>query len=312
MASPTPKRNAADPFARYPPRPPQTGPPELVDPRFLLKAGGLTLAAALALAYLSVCLLVWQGGWQRFLHPAKVVEKTPASLGIAFEATPFDAAETGTPRLTGWWVPSDSAVAPTILYLHEGDGSLSTSVLDLQRLHLAGLNVFAFDYRGFGQSAGPHPTEARMQQDTSAALDYLVNTRHLPASQIVPYGVGLGAVLAANLAAAHPELHAVILDRMRPNAWRNVVDDPQSRLLPMRLLITEHFDVTAALARVRQPKLLLGNPEDRSSSAGMLTQQRLLQEAPDPKTTVTFDRVPTQELYQQTLHRFLDEALAAR
>lgn len=311
MASPTrkPASDANDPFARYPPRPPQTGPPELVNPGFLLQAGGLTLLAALSLAYLSVCLLVWQGSWQRFLHPSKLVDKTPASVALAYEATPFDAGETGTPRLTGWWVPADSTAAATVLYLHEGDGSLSTSVLDLRRLHLAGLNVFAFDYRGFGQSSGPHPTEARMEQDASAALDYLINTRHIAADRIVPYGVGLGAVLAAKLVAAHPELKAVVLDRMRPNAWRNVVDDPQSRLLPMHLLVGQQFDVTGALARVHQQKLLLANPEDRSSAEGALTQQQLLRAAPDPKTTVTFDRVPTEELYEQTLHRFLDQAL---
>ena len=312
MATPTPKRPARkpnDPFARYPPRPPVTGPPERVSPRFLVKALALTIAAAMLCAYLAVCLLVWIGGWQRLLHPSRVVDKSLAAAGIAFDPIRFDAATTGSPRLTGWWIPSDSASAPTLLYLHDGDGSLSTTLPALALLHRAGVNVFAIDYRGYGQSEGPHPTQARMDEDAAAALDYLINTRHLAPGRIIPYGAGLGAVLAADLAAAHPELPAVIVDQPRPDAYRNAVDFEQARWLPLRLLVRDHFDIAAALAGVHQPKLLLANSPWDANTPSIATNRALFRAVPEPKTTVTFDRPPAEDAYLQSLHRFLDEVV---
>jgi hypothetical protein len=171
---------------RYPPRPAvdPNAPLEVVHPLWLVKALGLTLLAAILCAYLAVCLLVYQGGWQLMLHPTHTISNTPTA---AFTPIRFDAAETGTPRLAAWWIPAEAPnpITPTILFLHDGTGDLSDSARLLDLLHTANVNIFAFDYRGYGQSAGPHPTEARMAQDTAAALDYLTNTRHIPASTIV-------------------------------------------------------------------------------------------------------------------------------
>ena len=311
MASPTPKRPrrpADDPFARFPPRPSVSGPPDLVDPRFLAKAFAGVVLAAMICAYLSVCLLVYIGGWHRLLHPDHVVSTTPAIAGVPYDEIHFDAAATGKPRLTGWWIPAESAHAPTLLYLHDGDGALSWNQPDLALLHQAGVNVFAIDYRGYGQSDGPHPTQSQMRNDSAVALDYLLYTRHISASTIVPYGVGLGGVLAADLAAAHPELPAVVIDQPRPDAYYQAVDAQQSRLLPMHLLVRDHFNISAALAGVHQPKLLLLNtsatPHDRAIAA-----EALLREVVAPKTTVTVSQSPAATEYLAALHRFLDESV---
>ena len=216
MATPTPRR---------PPQQPARPVIENIDPRWLVKALLLTILAAAICAYLALCLLIYQGGWQLLLHPAAQngtqIDVTPST---PFQAIRFDASATGTPRLSGWWIPADSGpfVTParTMLYLHDGTGSLSTTVRELALLHQAKVNIFAIDYRGFGRSEGPHPTEARMLEDSNAALDYLINTRHIAATEIVPYGVGLGAVLAAKLAGTHPELPAVIIDSPDPGCLR--------------------------------------------------------------------------------------------
>ena len=304
MASPTPKRPQPDPFARYPPRPPQSGPPDLVHPMFLIKAFAGVVVAAVALAYLSVCLLVYIGGWHRLLHPSAVVGALPAGA----ESVRFGAAASGKPALSGWWIPSDSTTAATILYLHDGDGALAYTG-NLALLRQAGVNVFAIDYRGYGQSEGPHPTQSRMQEDAAVALDYLLYTRHIAAGKIIPYGVGVSGALAATLAAAHPELPAVIIDQPLPDAYYQAVDAQQSRLLPMHLLVRDHFDVGATLAGVHQPKLLLANSPETFVAEPVQTNARLFRKVPSPKTTVTFDRVPAQSEYLASLRRFLDESV---
>ncbi len=304
MATPTPRRTQ-----QLPTKPT----PEVVDPRWLLKALALTLATAVALAYLSVCLLIYQGGWQRLLHPSPAIDQTPAQSGIPFEPIRFDAATTGTPRLTAWWSPAQplSAVpaAPTILFLHDATGSLSSANRILALLHRANVNIFAIDYRGYGQSQGPHPTEARMTEDASAALDYLVNTRHISPATVVPYGLGLGAPLAVALANAHPELTAVIVDQPDPEAFTRIANDSQSRFFPMHLLLQDKFDIRTALAACHKPKLLLADSPFGYETARLQANQAFFAHAPDPKLTVSFQHPGSEDAYLAALRRFLDENL---
>jgi pimeloyl-ACP methyl ester carboxylesterase len=291
---------------------------EIVDPRWLLKAILLTVLAAVICAYLALCLLIYQGGWQLLLRPSFKIDTTPST---AFQAVHFDASATGTPRLSGWWIPADSGpfVSParTILYLHDGSGSLSTTVRELNLLHQAKVNIFAIDYRGFGQSGGPHPTEARMLEDSNAALDYLLNTRHIASPEIVPYGVGLGAALAAKLAETHPALPAVIIDSPDPDAFRRATSGGKSRLLPMHLLVQERFDIAAALAGFARPKLLLANSPYDFNPSRMDANQALFRSLPDPRMSATFGNpvksgtgdyhVDAEHGYLRILNRFLDE-----
>ncbi len=302
-----------DPYSRYPPRPPAS-PPEVVDPRWLLRALGITIAVAALFGYLSVCLLVYIGGWQLMLHPIKQVSSTPASR---FEALRFDAAVTGSPRLSGWWIPGDpnsQSLVTTLLYLHDGNGSLGESSRSLDLLHQSGANIFAFDYRGFGQSDPPHPNEARMSEDTAAALTYLTDTRHIPPSTIVPYGVGLGAALAVSLSNQHPELQAFVLDNPDPEAFAHVTaSGGRSRLLPMRLLVQDHFDLATPLAAARHPKLLIAS--DPSNTERQRANERLFRDSPYPKRIVVLDPSSNadsrDDAYIRSVKAFLAEYLTA-
>ena len=285
---------------------------EVVDPRWLLKALGLTIGVAAILSYLSLCLLIYQGSWQLILHPKT---GAPDKIDLVYQDIRFDAAATGKPRLDAWWIPADARATKTILFLHDGSGSLSDNSYELRLLHSTGVNIFAIDYRGYGQSDGPHPTESRMAEDTAAALDYLVNTRHIPAVQIVPYGVGLGAVLAANLAAAHAEISAVILDNPDSLAFTRAITGRKSSFLPMRMLMQEHFDIATPLKTLKTPKLLLADGPQGFDKNRVATNQALFKSAPDPKMAVTFNNdfpndvylSDSARAYVQAVDRFLDE-----
>jgi pimeloyl-ACP methyl ester carboxylesterase len=300
MATPSVKRNSIPPTP-LPSAP--NGQLEVVDPRWLLRALGLTIAGAAVLSYLALCLLIYQGSWQLFLQPSSRVDAKPAER---FEAVQFDAAATGKPRLTGWWIASDSTPARTVLFLHDGSGSLGTAAKKLDLLHQAGVNVFAIDYRGYGQSDGPRPTESRMAEDAEAALTYLVETRHLAMGQIVPYGEGLGAVFALRLLNSHSEVRAAIVDDSDPQVFAAATAGNKSWLLPMRLLVRERFDIRTALQQSHKPKLLLsGTPfHDGPTPTG---QKEMAAMATEPKMSVTFQGLDSTSAYLSSLHRFLDE-----
>jgi hypothetical protein len=300
----SPQKRAAALRSRNPSR---NAPVEIVDPRWLAKALALTLAVALLCAYLTACLLFYQGAWQLVLHPSRTVDRTPASAGLVFTPVRFGDFDTGAPHLTGWWILAQppqqpaSASALTILYLHDGSGSLSHTVPALTLLHATGLNIFAIDYRGFGASnSSIHPDADRMAQDASAALDYLVNTQHISANSIVPMGNGLGAALAVQLAHNHPELPALILDNPDPDPAVTAAAH-SSHLIPVRLLFGDRFAISAPLATLATPKLLIA---DGPSSASL---EDLYHRAADPKYTITLAPTDSGAQLQQALHRFLDQ-----
>src|SRR5438270_4488268 len=234
--------------------------PDVVSPIWLVRAIALTIVAALLCGYLTFCLLFYQGQWQFVLHPTRT-SASPASIaGIPYELVRFGPDESATPQLTGWWIPAASGSrfsSITILFLPDGNGSLVNSIPTLASLHNLGLNVFAFDYRSYGQSAPARPSQQSMTQDTDSAWQYLTATRAIPPQDIVPYGTGSGTSLANRLAADHNDIRAIILDTPRADLLSVAINDPRARLLPARLLFHERFPLTEPLSTLHTPKLLL-------------------------------------------------------
>lgn len=229
--------------------------PPTVSARWLLTAGLLALLGAVACVGLAFCFMFWQGSWQLLYHPSAAVRRTPASAGLAFDDVAFATTEDGIPQLKGWWIPAGPTARATAIYLHGADGNVGDSIETLTQLHAAGVNILAFDYRGYGQSKRVHPSEAHWKQDTESALHYLTGTRHIAAASIVLAGSGLGANLALEVAAAHPELAGVVVDEPLDNAASAIFDDPRARLVPAHLLVQDRWDMTAPAIDLRIPSL---------------------------------------------------------
>jgi uncharacterized protein len=224
----------------------------------LLTAVGSTLVAALFCAWGTLCLLFWQGSWQLLYHPSGVVARTPASVGIPFDALRFAATDTGELRLDGWWIPAAAGARFsrfTVLYLHGQNGNMGDAVDALARLHAAGVNVLAFDYRGYGQSEFVRPNEKRWRQDAEWALAYLTGTRQIATGAIIVDGADLGANLALEVAAAHPELAGVILESPLADPMKPIFNDPRADLAPARLLARDRYGLNAPATRLRIPSL---------------------------------------------------------
>jgi len=275
--------------------------------RWLVAAGAIALVAALACAWLTLCLLYWQGNWQLLYHPKTTIGRTPASAGLAYEPVRFAVTETGTPQLTGWWIPPARTFASRfmVLYLHGADGNLSNAVDALAALHQENVAVFAFDSRGYGQSQPGRPSERQLRQDTEWALNWLTLTRHFSAKTIVVYGSGLGANLAAELAADHSELAGVVLDQPLPDPMAAVFGDSRSKLVPAHWMVADRYDLNSAARRLRLPSLwLLAKP--------LPNQPAHLPDAyifdPSTKSVVWLGSpVTADKNFPETLHRWLDD-----
>ena len=232
----------------------------LASARWMLGAMGAIVLLAAVCVYITFCLLFWQGQWQLVFKPSRAIPSTPASTGLKFDEISFDSTETGILQLNGWWIPADPNAryaADTVLLLHNGVGSLSDTLPQLQALHKLGINIFAFDYRGFGKSVNIHPSEASTYEDAEAAWRYLTDTRHLSPSTMVLDGVGLGAAIAVETARRHPQTAALILEDPVPPILDSLQFDSRTRLLPIRLLFHDRFDMRKTLTALATPKLLL-------------------------------------------------------
>jgi uncharacterized protein len=254
------------------------------------------ILAALICGYATLCFLFYQGQWQLILHPIHSSAPLPANL---FK---FGADETGLPQLTGIWTPAPEGryANLTILYLRGGDGSLDDSAVALSILHDLGINVFAFDYRGYGHSVDAHPNQLRMTQDAETALQYLTTSRAIPEKQIILYGIGLGAGLATHLAATHLAIPALILDSPAADPLDIALNDPRTKLLPVHYLFHDRFPLAEPLATLKTPKLLLSPGTKNPAFTG----------AANPKITIELPTSST-ALYTQSIARFLDQYVPA-
>jgi abhydrolase domain-containing protein 12 len=113
-------------------------------------------------------------------------------------------------------IPDALKSRPTILFLH---GNTGTRAL-LQRITVyTGLtarldaNLFAVDYRGFGDSAG-QPTVEGVAQDARAAWDYLMFQGAKPQDVLIvghSLGTAIASLLAADLARDGSEPKGLVL-----------------------------------------------------------------------------------------------------
>ena len=241
--------------------------PPTISVRWLATALVIVVLAAAACAWGTLCFLFFQGSWQLLYHPSIAVTRTPASGGMAFESVGFATDPAGQPQLHGWWIPKENAGRFTAIYLHGADGNLGGSVDALSLLHGAGLNIFAIDYRGYGQSRSKHPSETTWREDAESAIAYLTGTRHIASQSIVLVGKDLGANLALEAAAAHSELGGVLLNAPMEFPVNAIFNDPRARLVPAHMLAKDRYDLNAPAVDLRVPSLwLLWTPAQVSAN----------------------------------------------
>jgi len=124
----------------------------------------------------------------------------PASFGLNAEDCFFAASDAV--QLHGWWVTTPGARI-TLLWCHGNAGNISDRLDNLASLTKLPVNIFIFDYRGFGRSDGS-PTEHGVYLDAEAAYDFLVREKNIAPGEMVLFGRSLGGAVAVELATRRP------------------------------------------------------------------------------------------------------------
>ncbi|MCP4669274.1 MAG: alpha/beta hydrolase, partial [Deltaproteobacteria bacterium] len=129
-------------------------------------------------------------------HPERRLAMVPSQWGLDYEEVHFNTPDNM--RLHGWFFPLKGDPA-TILFCHGNAGNISHRLENITLLLDQGLQVFIFDYRGYGRSTG-RPSEAGVYRDGLAAYDFLAKQKGVRPRRIVLFGRSLGAAVAIEIA----------------------------------------------------------------------------------------------------------------
>lgn len=202
---------------------------------------------------------------QFIFFPMSQVERTPADLGIPFDDVYFESGDGYT--LNGWFIPapagddaSDKGNSDIVLFWFHGNaGNMGHRVDDLALFHhLLGVNVFIFDYRGYGKSQGK-PSERGVYQDARAAFAYLMGRKDVAPDRIVYYGRSLGAAVAVELA-LHRQPQGMVLY----SPFTSLADMGAAlyTFSPVRLLAGNRLNSLARINQYHGPLLVIHGEAD--------------------------------------------------
>lgn len=218
--------------------------------RFLLR---LLLLIAIAMAGSVAYMTSHEADYIYF--PDRGMAQSPRAFGLGFSVQRFT-----TPdgiELYGWYMPQREA-SFVVLALHGNAGNISTNLDQYRRWHEMGLAVFAFDYRGFGDSGGA-PDEQGLYTDARTAWNLLTATFGIQPERIIIAGRSLGAPVAARLAG---EVEPAGLALEVPFTSIPDMSADQYPWLPLRWFVKSRFDTRAALSGVKAPLLLISAQQD--------------------------------------------------
>jgi pimeloyl-ACP methyl ester carboxylesterase len=162
--------------------------------------------------------------------------------------------------LSAWEVPANEPSGMWVLLCHGQTGNLATTTRPEYYAYLRaiGVNILAFDWRGFGSSEGS-PSEEGLYRDATAAYQYLRGKQRVPSDSVVIYGHSLGTAPAIELATRVRAAGLVI-----EGGPKSVVARAQEiyPYLPISVAVSSRFNSIGRIGRVTIPILFFHVRED--------------------------------------------------
>ena len=245
----------------------------------------LWVSSAAAIAYVAACFTLFSIQTKLIYRPLPQLIRTPADVGLAYEDVwiPVGAernSENQNEYLHAWWVPNPHS-RRVMLFCHGNYGNISYNTERIRFHHAQGCSVLAFDYRGYGLSGGPAPSEASMFADAEAAFDYLTVKRKFSLDSIILSGHSIGGAVAIDLASHHPEANSLIVESSFTSMKDAVEAKVIYRLFPIEILLTEPFDSLGKVKKLQMPVLYVHGDQDFDVPARFSRQ--LYAATPNPK-----------------------------
>ena len=248
---------------------------------------------------------------QFIFHPDSHIDQTPRDIGLPFEDVFFTTSD-GI-RLNGWFVPYPDA-AITLLWFHGNAGNISHRLENIKLLHdKVRVNVFIFDYRGYGRSEGT-VSEKGTYLDGQAAIEHLRMHYAVETTNLVLFGRSLGAAVATEMASRTDAL-ALILE----TPFASIAEMARTifPFLPIGPFLKTKYDVVQKVRAIKSPLLVLHG--DRDEIVPLHQAEKVFDAAPQPKAFYTIVGASHNDtylvggdLYFQALRKHIDSAESSR
>ncbi len=198
----------------------------------------------------------------------------PSVFGLPYEDVWFES-EDGV-GLHGWWIHHPKAMA-TVVFCHGNSGSISDQVgvfLQMRRLRV---NIFAFDYRGYGRSAG-EPSEQGLFRDVRAACDHVHEQWGVDFERMLLFGHSLGGAVAIDGA-----LHRPVSGLIVQSSFTQIRDMARHiyQEFPLHVIARNEFRSIEKVSSLAMPKLFIHGTED--GTVPFVIGETLFGAAADPK-----------------------------
>jgi len=186
--------------------------------------------------------------------PLKEMQATPEVIGLEYEPINFKGSD-GT-HLFGWFIPAKKSKT-TLLFMHGNAGNISHRLDSIKLFNSLGLNVFIFDYRGYGKSEGT-AGEQNTYDDAKSAWNYLLKNKRVKAEDIIIFGRSLGGAIATNLG------HTLKPKGIILESTFTSVKDFSSDVYPFlpKFLIHFNYETTKYLKDINYPVLVIHSEDD--------------------------------------------------
>jgi len=206
--------------------------------------------------------------------PDATFDFTPQDLRLNHKNVYFNT-EDGK-KLYGWFFPLKGDF-PVILFCHGNAGNISHRLDNVRLLLEQNLQVFIFDYRGYGKSTG-RPSEKGLYRDGLAAYDYLTQKERLPPGRISLFGRSLGAAVAVEVALRR-KVRSLIIE----SPFTSTKDMAKTMILFRIIspLLPANYNNLKKISRLNVPKLVIHGEADRIVPFSM--GRKLFEAAREPK-----------------------------
>ena len=186
--------------------------------------------------------------------PMKQITSTPSDIGLSYKEAYFKTSDNK--KIHAWFIPRKDAEL-IVLFSHGNAGNIGHRLDKISMLHDIGLNVFIYDYRGYGNSQG-RPSEKGFYRDAHAAYDYLVGEMGFSDHNIILYGESIGGAVSVELA-YRKSVRGLITE----STFTSVRDMARMAfpLIP-HFIFSSRFDSIAKIGDIKCSKLIIHSLDD--------------------------------------------------
>jgi len=205
--------------------------------------------------------------------PTHDMSVSPSVMGLPWDDVYFKSKDNV--MINGWFFKNPDALS-TLIFAHGNAGNMSDRLFKVKFFYDLGLNVFIFDYRGYGKSKG-RPSEAGIYLDAQGAYDYLQSLGAVNMNNIILYGASLGGTVVIDLA-THRKAALMVVESSITNA-----QDMAKIYYPFvpSFILSLKFDSIDKVRQLSIPKLFIHSPEDQVVPYWI--GQKLFEAAGEPK-----------------------------